>query len=180
VSDVPRLSAPDEHRLRAQNFTYPGVGATSAPPYPSGFSTIDHRAALGTGRADFEAAAELLMGWQMHARALLRPMVSAARAAPGAVVLMHAGVGPLAMPVPCRVIYTVDEPDRRGFAYGTLPGHPESGEERFVVELGPDGRVTLSVTGFSRPGRLLTRLLAPVTERAARLAIRGYGRVLRQ
>ena len=33
---------------------------------------------------------------------------------------------------PCRVVYVIDEPDIRGFAYGTLPGHPESGEERFV------------------------------------------------
>jgi uncharacterized protein (UPF0548 family) len=28
----------------------------------------------------------------------------------------------------------VDEPGRRGFAYGTLPGRPETGEEAFVVE----------------------------------------------
>ena len=27
---------------------------------------------------------------------------------------------------PCRVVYVIDEPDVRGFAYGTLPGHPES------------------------------------------------------
>ena len=39
---------------------------------------------------------------------------------------------------PCRVVYVVDEPDRRGFAYGTLPGHPESGEELFLVRYDPD------------------------------------------
>lgn len=27
----------------------------------------------------------------------------------------------------------IDEPDRQGFAYGTLPGHPESGIEQFTL-----------------------------------------------
>jgi uncharacterized protein (UPF0548 family) len=31
------------------------------------------------------------------------------------------------------VVWTVDEPNRIGFGYGTLQGHPESGEESFVV-----------------------------------------------
>jgi uncharacterized protein (UPF0548 family) len=44
---------------------------------------------------------------------------------PGTDVLAH--LGPIR--VPCRVVYVLDEPERRGFAYGTLPGHPESGEE---------------------------------------------------
>jgi uncharacterized protein (UPF0548 family) len=35
--------------------------------------------------------------------------------------------------VPCRVVYVVDEPRRAGFAYGTLPGHPEIGGERVGV-----------------------------------------------
>jgi uncharacterized protein (UPF0548 family) len=37
------------------------------------------------------------------------------------------------MRAPCRVIYTITEPRRKGFAYGTLPGHPESGEEAFTI-----------------------------------------------
>ena len=45
------------------------------------------------------------------------------------------GLGPLR--APCRVVYVVDEPDRRGFAYGTLPGHPETGEELFAVRYDP-------------------------------------------
>ena len=39
----------------------------------------------------------------------------------GSEVIVH--LGPVR--APCRVVYVVDEPDRRGFAYGTLPGHPE-------------------------------------------------------
>jgi uncharacterized protein (UPF0548 family) len=31
------------------------------------------------------------------------------------------------------VIYVVDQADQFGFAYGTLPGHPEMGEVAFTV-----------------------------------------------
>ena len=43
-----------------------------------------------------------------------------------------------------------DEPQSAGFGYGTLPGHPERGEEAFEVEMGADGRVFLTITAFSR------------------------------
>lgn len=52
---------------------------------------------------------------------------------------------------PVRVVYVIDEPNRRGFAYGTLAGHPESGEEAFVVDRTEDGSVWLTITAFSRP-----------------------------
>lgn len=58
---------------------------------------------------------------------------------------------PLGLRAPVRVIYVIDEPQRRGFAYGTLPGHPESGEEAFVVDQTADGSVWLTVTSISRP-----------------------------
>ncbi|HEY4226309.1 MAG TPA: DUF1990 domain-containing protein [Pseudolysinimonas sp.] len=53
--------------------------------------------------------------------------------------------------IPTRVVYVIDEPDRKGFAYGTLPGHPERGEESFVVERRPDASVWLIIRSFSRP-----------------------------
>lgn len=53
--------------------------------------------------------------------------------------------------LPCRVIYVIDEPNRKGFAYGTLPGHPECGEESFVVDQTEDGSVWLTIRAFSRP-----------------------------
>ena len=53
--------------------------------------------------------------------------------------------------IPARVVYVVDEPDRKGFAYGTLPGHPERGEESFIVERRTDDSVWLVIRAFSRP-----------------------------
>ena len=71
------------------------------------------------------------------------------------------GFGPLAIRAPVRVVYLLDEPDRQGFAYGTLPGHPETGEEAFVLTRGADGRVTFAISAFSRPVSLLARVAGP-------------------
>jgi uncharacterized protein (UPF0548 family) len=66
----------------------------------------------------------------------------------------------------CRIVYIVDEDDgsmrRFGFAYGTLPGHAESGEERFLVEWDRrDGCVWYDILAFSRPNHFLVRLAYP-------------------
>lgn len=83
-------------------------------------------------------------------------------------------LGPLRVLAPCRIVYVLEEPYRRGFAYGTLPGHPERGEESFVVTRSPDGEVRFTVTAFSRPADLLARLGAPVAGRIQRRVTRRY------
>jgi uncharacterized protein (UPF0548 family) len=40
----------------------------------------------------------------------------------------------------------INEPKVRGFAYGTLPGHPESGEGRFLLEQHSDRTITIAIT----------------------------------
>jgi len=72
-----------------------------------------------------------------------------------------------------RVVYLVDELDRSGFAYGTLPGHPEKGEESFVV-IRRDNRVTFEITAFSRPHHALARLGGPITRLVQLRATRRY------
>jgi uncharacterized protein (UPF0548 family) len=68
-----------------------------------------------------------------------------------------------------RVIYTVDEPDAFGFAYGTLPFHAEQGEELFMVERsGQSAEVTYRVLAFSRPRHLLARIGSPISRNAQR------------
>ncbi len=72
-----------------------------------------------------------------------------ALARPGDTAMLSWGMWPARIPV--RVVSVIDEPDRKGFAYGTLPGHPERGEESFVVERRPDDSVWLIIRAFSRP-----------------------------
>ena len=71
---------------------------------------------------------------------------------------------------PCRVVYVVDEPTTAGFAYGTLPGHPERGEEAFLIQRDTSGDVDLTVTAFSRPATALLEIVAPAS-RLVRAAI---------
>ena len=76
---------------------------------------------------------------------------------------------------PCRVVYVLNEEDRRGFAYGTLPGHAETGEELFAVRYDPaSGTVTAEVTAFSRHGTWWSRLAGPFTALVQRTVSRRY------
>ncbi|NKR91381.1 DUF1990 family protein [Rhodococcus hoagii] len=141
----------------AGDLTYNEVGAT-AGQLPAGYRHIRRSLPLGRGEDTFLAASDALMRWDVHRRAGLRVEADSDRAAPGTTVVLRW----FGLTIPCRVVYVIDEPDRRGFAYGTLPGHPESGEERFCVERDAGGEVRATITVFSRPGRWFTRLGDPV------------------
>jgi len=92
----------------------------------------------------------------------------------GTVVLMRWGVGPLTVKIPCRVVSVIDEPRRQGFAYGTLTGHPEAGEEQFLLERHKDGRIEFTIAAFSRPASTLAKLAGPVSLLAQRYMTKRY------
>jgi uncharacterized protein (UPF0548 family) len=86
-------------------------------------------------------------------------------------------LGPFA--APCRVVYVVDEPNRRGFAYGSLPGHAVAGEEMFGVRYDPaDESVHAEVVAFSRPATWWGKIGAPAASVIQRLVTRRYLSVL--
>jgi uncharacterized protein (UPF0548 family) len=155
------LAADARDRLAAAALTYPEVGAT-AGELPRRYHHLSRRVPIGRGRQVFTAAADAVQGWHVQVAAGLKVSVSSPTAVPGAVVLLGIGVGPLRLGAPCRVVYVVEEPRRRGFAYGTLAGHPESGEEAFTIEYHDDETVTFTVTAFSRPASPLARLAGPL------------------
>lgn len=157
-------------RLIAAPFTYAPVGGTPDPQ--PGFQHLERRRRLI--RSDFRGAADDLLAWRVHERSGLRVSASAKRAAPDVVVLMTLGIAGRGLKIPCRVVSVIDEPDRQGFAYGTLPGHPECGEELFVVERHADGSLEFVVTAFSRPASLLARAGGPATRWAQRTMTDRY------
>ncbi|WP_290512099.1 DUF1990 family protein [Aeromicrobium sp.] len=139
-----------------QQLTYDEVGGTALSPLPAGYHHVRESRSLGV--VDLDDAAEILLTWQMHSRAGVRQVGGAPRATLDAEVTFRF----LGQTIPCRVVEVIDEPHRRGFAYGTLQGHPESGEERFVVERDPTtAEVTATIIAFSRPGTWRTRLIGP-------------------
>jgi uncharacterized protein (UPF0548 family) len=135
---------------------------------------------VGSGRAAFDRAVAALRGWRMHRDAGLRPRADPGGPVPGAVVVLRPGWGPVRLTAACRVVYQVEEPDRYGFAYGTLPGHPERGEELFVLRLTPAGEVRLTIRAFSRPASWPARLGGPVTHLLQGWVLRRYVRAVRR
>lgn len=156
-------------------YTYAPVGRT-APEPPPGFAWFERSAKLA--RRDFEAAVEDLFMWRLHERAGLRVGVSEAPLRANTVVLMRLGAGPASLRIPCRVVYVVEEPALRGFAYGTLPGHPEAGEERFLLQHHDDGSIELTISAFSRPASRLARLGGPLSRAAQHVMTGRYLRAL--
>jgi uncharacterized protein (UPF0548 family) len=156
--------------LASLQLTYSDVGAT-AGPLPDGYHHVCKSAVIGRGRLRFEDAAAKVMRWGMLRGAGVRVEASSEVAAVGSEVLV--GIGPLR--APCRVVYVIDEDDRRGFAYGTLPGHPESGEELFAVRYDPETEeVHAEVLAFSRHGTWWSKLGSPVASLAQRIITSRY------
>jgi uncharacterized protein (UPF0548 family) len=95
---------------------------------------------------------------------------------PGDTANLLIPVGPFHVRAPVRVVYVVDEPLRKGFAYGTLPGHPESGEEAWMLTRSDDGSVWLTIRAFSRPSTLFWALGYPFLRIAQAIFTRRYER----
>ena len=91
---------------------------------------------------------------------------------------LRLGIGPLSILAPCRVLWVIDEPDRAGFAYGTLPGHPESGIEQFTVTRTDTGVVRFHLDAVSKPATWYARLGAPVSRLVQEVVTRRYLRAL--
>ena len=168
------MTATEAAWLSRQPYSYEPVGATRGPSYPAGFRHLEVRREIGRGDAAFAFAVESLMSWQMHARAGLRVVASAALVTEGAVV--RCMLGPLR--IPCRVVWVEAGESSLGFGYGTLPGHPQSGEEAFVVSREGD-RVLLTVRAYSNPGLRITRLAGPLDRAGQRWMVRRYADALR-
>lgn len=141
-----------------------------------GFSHL-HRSRLLT-RRDFDASARDLFEWRMHSKAGLRVLASDIPLHEGTVVIMRWGLGRVALRIPCRVLEVIDEPKRRGFTYGTLPGHPEAGQEQFLLEHLDDEHIRLTIEAYSRPASTLAKLGGPISRAAQDLMTRRYLRAL--
>lgn len=162
------LRAPSKAALadfvRAQAATalsYKEVGATRSE-LPAGF-TVDRRKEVIGPASAFDRACLAIDGWELQIGAgmTVHP-IEAPRE--GLVVALVAKVGLAYATSACRVVYTIDEPDRYGFAYGTLADHPVAGEERFVVERAGD-QLSIELVAFSRANSLLFKLGAPIARR---------------
>lgn len=142
-----------QSRLMAMDsaaFTYREIGATRGA-FPGGYKHDRRRFLLGKGPEVWERAQVALSqgrqfppGWTQ----IYYPMPAWQ---PGAALLMLFRLGGLWWVNTCRIVYVIEEANRYGFAYGTLPGHVECGEEYFGVEMDEHQQVWFVLEAFSRP-----------------------------
>ena len=157
--------------------TYAPVGISTAEHAPPGYRLDRWSCVLGRGDHVFTGGVDALKRWQAHGGAGLvvavdRPPVV------GLVVAMAAPLPVGFVEVVCRVVDVVDRPDRFGFIYGTLPIHPEEGEESFAVARASDDSVTFEIVAVSRPRHRLARACPPLARRLQRAATGRYLRAM--
>ena len=167
-------------------FTYSEVGATRASP-PATYLVDHNRIQLGSGEQTYSRAVAALKRWQQFDLGWVRiasPEIPVEENAVLAVEIKSFGVWSLNS---ARVVYVIDNPGdakaRFGFAYGTLPGHVEQGEERFLVEWKADDSVWYDIYAFSRPRHVMARLGLPfcrmLQKRFARDSMAAMGTAVR-
>ena len=157
-----------------QPFSYDCVGCTRVTPaHRRGWNIDRHRVRLGQGELAYQQAREAISTWRMFPREIATICWPAPpREGLMAAVLYWAAPARLWILFPTRVVYVIDDLvdrdgqmfERFGFAYGTLPDHPERGEERFLVERNKaDDSVWYDLMAVSRPAHWLARLGYPYT-----------------
>jgi uncharacterized protein (UPF0548 family) len=159
------------------SYNAPGAARPGAA-VPPGLRLREQRVPLGEGARIWRRAVEVVSGWA------IKQAIGFTVAPDDPVVVegrdYETRYGWMRVHEPVRVIWVADEPNRRGFGYGTRPGHPITGEECFLVERDPDGSVWFVTRTVSRisGGRWLVlwpgiRMLQPYFQRAyARSAVR--------
>ena len=153
--------------------TYDAAGATNGGgPAPEGFVLDHNRQRLGRGAAVLARAKDDVRRWRMFPAPWTAIEPADTPIAEGEVVALHIRAMGVWWLNAARIVYVIDEPRRFGFAYGTLPGHVERGEERFLVEQLEDGDVWYDLRAFSRPRYWAVRLGNPLARALQRRFVR--------
>jgi uncharacterized protein (UPF0548 family) len=146
----------------------------AAPTYTVRDDSFRYDEYSGVVGRDWDGARDGLREWCAHAAADLAITPHDAPLRVGETVI---GTGPVLGPVhviiACRISNVLDEANRFGFTYVTLPGHPECGEETFMLSRA-DGEITFTMSAYSRPAELLAQLGGPVTRFMQRRANAAY------
>jgi len=159
---------------RRSPLSYDHEGSTLDPARWSGPGVRARQLDVGAGVADFAAARTALQTWvpQRGLPAGIEP--DGQPVVVGATVLVVLRYGPCTVVVPDRIVAVVDEPRRFAYAYGTLPGHHERGEESFTVEHRADDTVRATIRVQATTATLLARAARPVVMGIQEMALRAY------
>ncbi|HWC35583.1 MAG TPA: DUF1990 domain-containing protein [Mycobacteriales bacterium] len=156
------------------------VGATdpAAARWLAGPRRFETTIKIGHGDQCWATSREAVMSWAVKTRSGFKVKGGPARAVEGHDYELVFRVGALAVREPVRVVAVVDERERCGFAYGTRPGHPVSGEEAFIVHRDSTGAVHLTLRSLTMPATGRRRVAFPLFVAAQPAFRRRYLRAL--
>jgi uncharacterized protein (UPF0548 family) len=161
-----------------RELTYAEHGATQGA-MPPGYHHDEWEAELGRFRVDdFDRLADALTDWLVQRQSGIT-IFPDQPVRPGLTFALWFRLPIGYATATGRVVYVTDEPDRRGFAYGTLSDHPERGEEAFHL-LRRGSQLVFNVRAFSRPAHPLARLGAPVSRALQVRMNRAYLSAMRE
>ncbi len=96
----------------------------------------------------------------------------------GTTVTLHGRVNGLRADAELRVIFSIEEPRRVGFALGTVGGSVVSGEESFMIEWLPNDEVWFTVRAFDAPVSWIYRLYPRLIKRRRQALFTRYLRAI--
>lgn len=160
-------------KRKEEAHSYSEIGASRNRQFPHGYDHDRNEIRIGQGRDDFEKGIEALKHWKMFPAPWTKVMPSPIEWESGKEVAVMFRLFGLWWWNSCRIVYVIDEPNKKGFAYGTLQSHVEKGEEIFLVEMEPDGSVWYRIQAFSQPNFILTKIFKPVARFYQRKFVKG-------
>ncbi|WP_228480953.1 DUF1990 family protein [Microbacterium luteum] len=132
---------------------------------PAGYRAWERSTDIGGGEQFWDWATFEVLRWGVKTRSGFT-VTPDQRVSPGDRPVINAHPFGLSIREPVEVVDVVDTDTRVGFAYRTLPLHPVSGEEAFIIERAGD-KVTLTIRSLTRERDLAVASCLPAPARGA-------------
>lgn len=166
--DLPRTLA------RVTFLTYPQVGASAREPLPEGYRQVRRRVRIGQGEEVFAAVAAGMRKMLVHRYTGLVVRSDVDTPSVGGRFTSGLRLAGARLWAPCEFVWVSDATHGYGYGFGTLSGHPESGEEAMEVAIDSRERVEFTIRAFSRHSAWYARLGAPLARLVQDRITDGY------
>ncbi len=154
------------------DFSYPEIGETPSGK-PDGYDLDHNSICLGNGEMIWKTAKTALVNWQQFPSSWTQVYPVSTPIRKGEQVAVLSSLFGFWVINATRIVYAFDESDRFGFAYGTLPGHVERGEECFWIERDAEGDVYYHIRAFSKPAFWVVKLGYPIARYFQKKFVKG-------
>ncbi len=153
------------------DYSYQEVGA-SQKEEPKNYDNDHSSIYLGRGEELWSQAKKVLDHWQQFPKGWTKILPAQAPLEVNQNVAVLFRMWGLWFTNSARIVYVLKEENRYGFAYGTLPGHVEKGEECFWIEREANGAIYYHIKAFSKPRFWLAKLGYPIARMYQRKFVR--------